>query len=212
MKSNIDYTTPYQVLLRLATVYRQKITEFGDTDIVRWCSEVVTDYMGDPLRLELYKGDPEATDDPDALEVVDFKVLLPINVYRLLDVFSPVYAPVIHQKEGVYLFIDSFYKYDKVYIHYEGVPVDPVKGYPYIKKGYEQACYNFCVMKMFEEDYSSGKVSAEFYHSWEQKFANDLTAAEGSFRHMDRQKMKEINAIYANMVVHPGWIPLYGID
>ncbi len=45
---------------------------------------------------------------------------------------------------------------------------------------------------MHEEDYSNGKVSAEFYHSWEEKLGNDLTAAEGSFRHIDRQKIKEI--------------------
>ena len=41
----------------------------------------------------------------------------------------------------------------QVYIDYYSIPADE-DGFPLIKRGYEAACYTYCVYKMFEEDAS----------------------------------------------------------
>ncbi|OGM08886.1 hypothetical protein A2Z67_02655 [Candidatus Woesebacteria bacterium RBG_13_36_22] len=212
MAENNDFTTPQEIYLRLAAVYKQKLTGFNDRDIIRWCAEVVTEFIRDPVRLYLYKGDPEKTDDLDKLDIIDLKTLLPINIHRLLDVFDEYYARIKYYKDGVYLHFDSDCTLTKCYINYYGIPCDPKTGYPYIRKGYEQACYNFCVMKMYEEDYANQKVSAEFYHNWESRFGVSLSAISSGFRDISRNDLEEINKIMCNMVVHPGWIPLYNLD
>ena len=206
--NNNKYITAKTSMAQLSRVHKHKMQGISYGDIIEWCAEVETDYLGDVEYMAKHQ----------AVECkVDFKnkmALQPCNLYRTLDVCSDINMTnrIPYVDNGTYYFFDdtqTFAKNDHdeyvVYVNYYGIPTDD-DGFPLIKKGHAQACYAFCVKKLYEEDFYMGKLQANVWGDILQELENQLAAAKNSFRHVSRNELEKYNAIISNMIPRLGEI------
>lgn len=133
------------IYMRIISTYRSKGQELSPVQVMRWCSEVITDYLKDPaglLKVEcpLYK-------------VSSNRFELPQDVFKLETVLGAnreLLTGFVYQ--GDYLIFSDNKTPKNASIVYYKLAVDEDTGFPLIKKGYEPACYAYSVYKMFEED------------------------------------------------------------
>lgn len=220
METNNKFFTAAEIFVRLLSSFPKKASEISKINVMRWCSEVVTEYLTDPvgmiphykvqLGVKELNGDiihlVSITEKPlivvendiyyeessktlqkvgDDLEggyiagdttklyefagiyykwtttlvkityrIVDGKVELPTDVFKLEAVYdqnNQLIKDCVNQ--GQYVHFSTLYMPTAVYIDYYSIPADE-DGFPLIKRGYEAACYTYCVYKMFEEDAS----------------------------------------------------------
>lgn len=151
MNTRNKYVTAMDIYMRIVSTYKSKASEISRVEVVRWCSEVITDYLKDPVGLVPNK--KYCVVDGDTKKIVDGRATLPSDIFKLEGVFDSdgnLLSGYVYQ--GDYLIFGDTNQPSKVYIDYYSLPVDEHTGYPLIKKGYEPACYAYCVYKMFEED------------------------------------------------------------
>jgi len=220
MDTNNKFFTAAEIYVRLLSSFPKKASEISKINVMRWCSEVVTEYLTDPVGMEPHykvqlgvkelngtvihlksitekplvaytddyyynsttKNVMRVNDggDPDVIEnstivlyefegtyykwdssltkisyrIVDGKVELPTDVFKLEAVYdqnNQLVKDCVNQ--GQYVHFSTLYTPTEVYIDYYSIPVDE-DGFPLVKRGYEAACYAYCVYKMFEEDAS----------------------------------------------------------
>ena len=220
METNNKFFTAAEIYVRLLSSFPKKASEISKINVMRWCSEVVTEYLTDPVGMiphykvqlgikelngtviqlksiterplvtydgEYYYnsttknimrvndgGDPDVIDNSTTVlyefegtyykwngsltkisyRIVDGKVELPTDVFKLEAVYdqnNQLIKDCVNQWQ--YVHFSSSNMPTQVYIDYYSIPAD-ADGFPLIKRGYEAACYTYCVYKMFEEDAS----------------------------------------------------------
>lgn len=205
---NSDYISPQVIYNRLSSVYRNKIANFSFYDIAQWCYEVEVEYLKDPVQRVLKIGDPNAENDFDAIKISKHKAELPVDLYKLIDVYDQNMESIYYYKKGSYLHFDTSLDKEKCYIKYYALQLDPETGFPMIKTNHEQACYSFCRMKMHEEDFYSGKINGNVWQNMELDFSHHLSAVDSSLEDLTHQEAAELQKIMMNIVINPTNYPI----
>jgi hypothetical protein len=136
--------------------------------------------------------------------VVDGKVELPTDCFKLEAVYDQNNSLVKDcSTQGQYIQFSSRYMPTAVYIDYYSIPAD-AQGFPLIKRGYEAACYAYCVYKMFEED--AGTIPPRipqwrWFQICEDK-EHELGAARSSWSDMTDNDIRDIH----NYIIDPAYI------
>ena len=203
--NNQRYVSPMDIYAKLSRKHKTK--DFSYDDIVEWCAEEETDYIGDVDGMYKYL--------QVKLVVSNYMAKLPCNIYRVLDVYTTLgdsnsREPYNHS--GAYINFNSDYLLDYVYIDYYGTPIDEETGEPLILKGHEQACEAFCVYNVYYEDFLTGKLNGNAWGFIVDEWRAKTDASTGGFRHYDRQKLNDMNIILGNMVPKIGNLKLYGME
>ena len=150
--NNLGFFTSKEIYARLVSSYRIKMAEFSEVEIMRWCSEVITDYLRDPTgminnnKIRIGFGNDKI--------VKNNKVPVPDFMIKLEAVYDEKKSLIKdYSYQGGYIYFPSNNCPQEVYISYTTLAVDET-GFPLIKDGYQSACYAYCVYKLFEEDAS----------------------------------------------------------
>lgn len=177
-------------------------------DIVEWCGEAVNN-IGEYESFERFSN--------VEIEVIDKKALLPCNVWRVLKVSGnncsdcTIYNYV---NNGTYLsFSDNSLTNGatssssppsdgtiKLRVDYIGIAIDSETGYPLILEGHEQACYWYCMTKLYMEDFLSGKMDGQRYNFIQEQYGKYVSKAKSSMRHTSRDDMDKMAMIRYNMI------------
>lgn len=200
MIDNQKFTTHHNILSRISMKYKSK--EFNPDDVMEWCQMVETEYICDIDTMIKFLN--------VKLPVVGGKAMLPCNVYRVVNVFTDPnvrHSTIQNYNNGAYLFFNSNFKGDFVYINYIGTNIDET-GIPLIVKGHEQACETFVKMSAFEEDAVTGKFPAQIWSMWNQQFSGQCEAAKSDFRHYQDIKLEKMDMIKMNFIPRVGNKPL----
>ena len=272
METNNKFFTAAEIFVRLLSAFPKKASEISKVNVMRWCSEVVTEYLTDPVgmiphykyQLGIRDGSGTVvnlvsiTEQPTvsvpsavfyrqstneictlALDgvtvsshtagsagvlylfagtyyrwtttlvkvtytIVDGKVELPTDCFKLEAVYDQNNSLVKDcSTQGQYIQFSSRYMPTAVYIDYYSIPAD-AQGFPLIKRGYEAACYAYCVYKMFEED--AGTIPPRipqwrWFQICEDK-EHELGAARSSWSDMTDNDIRDIH----NYIIDPAYI------
>ncbi len=145
MATRNKYVTANDIYMRIISTFKSKGAEISKIEVVRWCSEVITDYLKDPVGLIEHKGASEL--------IVDGVATMPTDIFKLQRVYGEDGSPCVNfMYQGDYLQFPDSYKAKKIFFDYYSLALDDVTGFPLIKKNYQPACYAYCVYKMYEED------------------------------------------------------------
>ena len=145
---NNKYFTSNEIYARLISSYRTKGKEISPIMVMRWCAELITDILRDPVGLvPNYKV---------KITVSNKRALLPNDIFKIECLYDSNQKPLKNDyiNQGQYIFLPDSNTDKEIYIDYYSIAVDD-DNCPLIKRGYELAAYSYCVYKMFEEDASS---------------------------------------------------------
>lgn len=185
---NTKYTNPITIYNRLSRKVKDK--SFSKGDVIVWCGEVESEYLGEDYQLISHKDKPFDVDK-------DKRVVVPKNLFRLYSVTNPSGNRVVYDYNGAYIFLPDSYSDKKVLLNYEAIPLDPETGYPLILRGHEPVCEAYCLMNIYFEDYINGKLDINRYHSLQRSFEDKLMGASTGARYMDvNEKEDMIQAMY----------------
>ena len=156
-----------------------------------------TEVIGNWAQFERY--------DKHEITVADGKAYLPCNIYRILDVYDANEMRIMrYHNNGTYIsfseFGGSIPDGSKLYINYYGIPIDDETGYPLFLRGHEQALYDGCVLRLYEEDYSLGKMRGDVYNEMVTKYEVSLRSCNNGFRHFSRNDAKDYLAVVCNAI------------
>lgn len=144
------YFTATEIYSRILGSFPSKGAEINKIQVMRWCSELVTEYLRDPIG-QILNNKIRVGYGTDK-KIIDKRVPLPQNIFKLEGVFDQSLKLVIDfLYQGEYIYFSDNNLPTECYIDYYSLPVDE-DGFPYIKRGYESACFAYCVYKMYEED------------------------------------------------------------
>jgi hypothetical protein len=213
--NDFKYTSYLDIAQRLAKTHPNKSNLLQPQDVASWCAEVETQMIGDIEAFRTYV-------DQKFIVSSNRQVLVPCNVYKILDVFrdpGTYYSRIDYYNNGSYLNFSTTQTFPKdtdgndvIYINYKGIAVDSETHYPLIKKGHERACEAYCMTKIYYEDFLNGKINIQAWSELHQELDNALLTAKRPFKDMDNQKMLEIQYIRSNMVFKPYSIPIYNMN
>lgn len=210
MESNYRYTKIDVVYNNITRKWKSKgITK---DDILEWCMQCELEYIQDIDALPLFTKIDLTVD-------VNLEVLLPCNIYRILDIFDSNGNVVNYQSNGAYLYnltdkygnTDYYKEGDCIYINYKGVMIDCESGEPMIGSGHEVACETYCKIQMFEEAVANKVFDANMWMSWKNEFTNQYMAARyESRRYKTRDEIGTKSfQIRGNMLAHIGGLKLH---
>jgi hypothetical protein len=205
MMNNNKYFSAEKIFARLSRNQKQKMLNYSIGDIIEWCAEIEIEVIGDAPQFEKFE-DVELT-------VIDGTALLPCNIYRIKDIFLSTGKRImgVHNDGDKLIFSENEYypaTGEKIYINYLGIPLDK-KGYPVMLKGHEQALYWGCVVRMYEEDYSTGNIHPNVYNDFTIRYESALNAAGSGMRHRSKNELKDYMAVILNAIQKPNRLPLY---
>ena len=199
---NQKYTDHKEIASRLARIHKNKI--FYEDDILEWCQECETDYVGDVDNMFKYL--------QVGLTVINSLAKAPCNIFRVMEIYSDPdnnNSKVQNNYDGKYFNLGSDYAYDYVYINYYGTPIDELTGVPLIVRGHEAACEAYCVYQMYYEDILTDKISIDAKDRITNDMINKTRACRGDFRHITRQDLEKVIIIRHSMITQIGTTPLY---
>lgn len=177
---------------RISRTHRSK--EINEGDILEWSSECEREHLQDVDNMIGYAG--------IELTVKNRKALIPCNVYRILSVYSKrgdISSKVPFRKVGLWLHFNSTYTSSKVYIDFYGIRLDS-DGLPVIPEEHLYAVENFCIEKMYYEDFLLQKLSSDRYQVIYEKMVNSLRDARTSMRNMTLDDLNSLHFIQYNMI------------
>ena len=162
-------------------------------DVVEWCADVI----GDAGVYETYtpvKGEEYV--------VTNKQILLPCRLVRLVAVRrgNCLMAGNEFTRSGPYLQFNLNENNFKVNIDYLSIPVDE-SGFPLIPNTHRQACYWYCLTKVYLEDFLNGKITADRYALMENKYIGYLIESKQRFDNVTVNDEADISAIVHNMVM-----------
>lgn len=188
------YVSVKNVAARIARNVKGK--EWDIYDIAEWCGECHTDEIG------MYEGFRKYRSVK--LTVFHNKAYVPCNVYRILSVHKNNCSIPKYHWDGAYLrfnFDDpsTFSSKYQIELDYLGVAVDD-EGLPMILEGAQEACYWYCMTKLYFEDYMNGLTPENRYMFLQDRMGHYVNRVKSSFRHITRDDMNEIQRIMHNLV------------
>lgn len=188
------YVSVKNVAARIARNVKGK--EWDIYDIAEWCGECHTDEIGMYEGFAKYRG--------VKIKVKHNKAYLPCNIYRVLSIYRNKCSIPNYQWDGAYLrfnFDDpgTFQQEYIIEVDYLGVLVDD-EGLPMILDGAQEACYWYCMTKLYFEDYMNGLIPENRYIFLQDRLGLYVDKVKGSFRHVTRDDMNEMQMIMHNMI------------
>ena len=191
-----NFITHVEIIASLQRNFKTMVIE--DEDVLNWCQEVETLYVADPDSMWKYLEIP--------LNIVNNRVLLPSNLYKLLDVYkSPTDdTRIIYYRNGAYLNVSTDYTGTTLTVNYVGTPIDK-NCIPLIHADHQAACELWCKINMFEEQSLSGKINQNVYFDWKNRFDLAIQAAKVNYRDWDAKKFAGMLAIMGDMIPHIGY-------
>jgi hypothetical protein len=207
MINNQKYITPEIIAFELSQIYKSKTWDIGS--VRTWCMNVETRFIKDIETMIKY----EEID----LTVNNNMVLLPCNIFRILDVYlGDNQIGLDYKNNGSYLYdlkqngnILNLPDNSIIYINYRGINIDTNTGEFLIVKGHEEACKTYCKIQMFEEDVALGKFNASLWAGWQQQFSGQFLGARNNYQHKSRKQIDDLNIIRGNMIQKIGDLSLY---
>ena len=193
------YITHRAILDELESKFPTK--SWDEEDVLKWCQQVETIYVADPDSMWKYLEIP--------LNVVKGKVLLPANLYKLLDVYDHENydTRVRYNRQGKILKQLVGYEKDVVMINYVGTPIDE-DCIPLITEDHYPACETFCKINNFEVDALYGEISQGIYGDWKTRFDGMIQGVKGGFRDWGAQEYADMTIIMGNEIPKIGYQPL----
>lgn len=200
------FYSPELIYKRLARTFHSR--EFHLDDIIELCGECETSYIKDMEAMITINSVP--------LTVTNGNVLLPCNVFTILDVYDESKKPITYTPltTGAYISNLKYYRTETevtdetVYINYIGSPIDEA-GNPLIIKGHENACETFCKIRLFEEDAIFGKINANLWGRWNMQFSGQLANARSNpRRHSAVLYLKNLEVIRYDLLPKIGKVSL----
>jgi hypothetical protein len=202
------YFSAKEVYAKIVSTYKRKSSEISVLNVMRWCSELVTEVLVDPVgyvantKIRIGYGNEKV--------VQDNRVPVPFNMVQLQAVYDQDYRLITdYSYQGETLYFKPQNKPEKVYISYLSIPVDE-DGFPLIKRGYETAAYAYCVCKMFEEDATSIPPRIAQWR-WMQLLQDkdwEIEAAARSWSDLDESMVMLIH----NIIIDPAYAHKAGIE
>lgn len=189
-EQNSKYTTYLDIYARLTRIIKHK--HINPADILDWCSECETEWIGSFASLVPYL-DVE-------LEVKDYSARIPPYCVRILDVYNSQDKHVDYYSNGAYIVLKSDYKEKNIFINFMGLAMDAERGIPYILKGHEEACLRHCIVNIYYEDFLNGKIHPTAYGEMKEERNLQVQAAIQDYSQMDRKELMEITAVRTNMM------------
>jgi hypothetical protein len=204
--NNQKYVTPDVIAYELGREFKSKKWDIGD--VRTWCGIVETRYVKDIETMMKFEEVP--------LTVTSNMLLLPCNVFRILDVYESVNKNLTYKNNGAYLYD---FKYNGVkqtysdnftlYLNYIGINIDESTGEILIVKGHEEACKTFCKIEAFAEDAAYGRFSKDIWAMWKEEFSGQFKAARYNVQHKSRLDIDNLNIIRGNMIPKIAGIELH---
>ena len=203
--NNQKFVSVDVIAYELGQTFKSKNWNIGD--IRTWCSVVETRYVKDIETMAEF----EEID----LTVDNGMVLLPCNIFRILDVYKSENEILEYKNNGSYLYDfkinghkANYVDGTKLYIDYRGVNVDN-NGEILIVKGHEEACKTYCKLQMFEEDAAFGRFDKSMFAMWKEEFSGQFKAARYNIQHKSRLKIDNLTVIRGNMIPKIGDLVLH---
>jgi len=192
---------------RLNSQFKNVMT-FESYLVEEYCAQVETEHICDTDLMWKFENVPLTIGH-------GLMVLLPCNVYRIIEVFDDGDRRLEYHKNESFLIRlrdwqtkELLKEDDTIYISYYGIPVDVRTGELLIPSGHQPACENYCKMKFFEPGLIDGSTRPDVWQMWDQKFSNQVTAIRSAYRHIDNTKIEETNIITGNMLPMIGQMAL----
>lgn len=199
------------IAYELGQLYKSKNWEIGN--IRTWCAEVETRYIKDIETMTEFEEidltvDLDSNDNP--------QVLLPCNIFRILDIYENSEVNLEYKTNGAYAYdfkwndiAQTYEDGDVLYINYRGVNIDETTGEILIVKGHEIACKTWCKIQMFEEDAAFGKFDKNLIEVWKNDFSGQCIAARHNYQHKSRERINNLNIIRGNQIVQIAGLSLH---
>lgn len=204
--NNQKYVTADVIAYELGREFKSKKWDIGD--VRTWCGIVETRYIKDIETMIQF--------DEIDLCVMNNMLLLPCNVFRLLDVYESRNKKLTYKNNGAYLYdfryngIKQTYPNGfKLYLNYVGINIDETTGELLIVKGHEEACKTFCKIEAFTEDVAYGRFSKDLWYLWKEEFSGQFKASRYNIQHKSRLDIDNLNIIRGNMIPKIAGIELY---
>jgi hypothetical protein len=195
----MDFITHEVIYNKLITLFKAK--DFDEEDVMNWCQEVETVYVADPNAMLRYE------EIPLTIAYASGKVLLPVNIYKLRDVYNKDQKALKHRRNGRYLIVNNANVGDVIYINYIGTPIDE-RGIPMIHKDHQPACETYCKIQAYQEDALNNTINMNIYNDFQVRFDGMCQAAKGGFRSWDSDRFQKMNIILGNQIPRIGYMPL----
>lgn len=188
------YVSVRNVAARMSRNVKGK--EFDIYDIAEWCGECETDEIAQYDAFVKYRN--------VKVEVKHNKAYLPCNIYRVLSVYRNKCSIPKYSWDGAYLKFNlddprTFNEEYTIEIDYIGIAVD-AEGLPMIRDGHQEACFWYCMTKIYFEDYMNGLVQESKYMYLNDRLGHYVAKAKGNFRDITRDDMNEISMLLHNLV------------
>ena len=88
MIPNNKYFTAAEIYVRLLSSFPKKGTEISKINVMRWCSEVVTELLTDPVGMVLNSKIQLGNLVDGVYKIVDGKVEVPVDCFKLEAVYD----------------------------------------------------------------------------------------------------------------------------
>ena len=190
--------THLPILEELESKFKHK--EWNEEMILRWCQQVETIYIADPDTMWAY--------NEMHFDINGGKVMLPANLYRLIDVYDPeTKKRVRFNRTGTVIKQLVNYKKDVIAINYIGTPIDE-DCLPLIYEDHYPACETFCKIQGFENEVLFGEINLTIYMDWKKRFDGMIQGVKGGFKNWTSQDFGDMMTIHGNEIPKIGYQPL----
>ena len=188
------YSSVENVMARLSR--NNKNMTFDLYDVAEWCGECEVDEIGQYQSFAKFRG--------VQVKVKNNKAYLPCNVYRILSIHRNKCCIPKYDWDGAYarFNLDDPATFNQEYIveiDYLGVMIDD-KGFPLILDGHQEACYWYCMTKLYFEPYMNKEIDESRWQTLQENFGKYVMKVKQSMRNMSRDDMNQIMMIRYNMV------------
>ena len=209
--NNQRFVSAEVIAYELGQVWKSKNWDIGN--IRTWCAAVETRYIKDIMTMMDYEEIDLTVNLDSSGEPI---VLLPCNVFSVLDVYKDEHSMLDYKTNGSYLFDfkhhgrkEKLREGEAIFINYKGTNIDPETGELLIVKGHEEACKTFCKIQMFKEDAGLGAFDRNMWLLWKQEFSGQFQASKYNYQHKNRLQINNLNKIRGNMIVKIGGLSLH---
>jgi|GEM_PF-2856267 hypothetical protein len=191
MKKNAKYISPEVIFNRLTKIIKGKSFEIGD--VISWCAQVETEFLGDDYQLIKHEDKPFKIDK-------EKRVRVPNNLYRLFSVTNKSGTRLTYEYNGAYIFLPDSYTAKEVHLNYTAIPIDPDTGYPLILRGHEPVCEAYCLRSMYYENYLNGEINQYQWNELVRSFEDKLAGAATGVRYMDADEKEAITKVMYSII------------
>jgi len=180
-----------EIYVRLTSIYRKKIIEYEPYTIMRWCCQVVSEFIKDG------SGMVERT--VDLGKPINKMLQLPMDIFKLEKVYSTSTGTIVdYSHQGDYLLFSDDLSITDISCYYTAFMIDD-DGFPLIKRGYETACEAFCAYNMYKEDFMEGKINGQMWSDIVNTKDWEIEAASRAWDEVNDNFFKKIQSAQVNI-------------